>query len=172
VRRMLGLACVLAAVAAHTAVAAEEPPTPPAAPPPAAAPAAPAPAQQPAPTPTPPTDTPATSGPTTTVKAARLALVGRTRERLIYIDKPTVRKISSDKFELWAEMHADNGERIKFLMQLNCADRSYLVKSEVDYDADGQVVLNEIHPAPALQYVVPDSTSEFIHQAICRETAQ
>jgi hypothetical protein len=53
-------------------------------------------------------------------------------------------------------------------MQLNCGDRSYLVKSEVVYGADGEVVENKTHRAPALQYVVPDSASEFIHEAVCR----
>jgi len=161
---VLGLACMLAAISARIAVAADQPQAPPAAPP-ASAPA-PA-ASSPAPS---STVTPAPSATTSTVKAAaRLALVGRTREHLIYIDKPTLRKVSSDKFELWAEVHSDSGERVKFLMQLNCTDRSYLVKSEVVYDADGQVVENDTHPAPALQYVVPDSASEFIHEAICRE---
>src|SRR5262245_28562125 len=170
---MLGLACVLAAMAARVVAAEDAPQTPPAAPPLAApAASAPAPAPAPAPTPAPSTVTPTPSGPTTTIKAARLALVGRTREHLIYIDKPTLRKVSSDKFELWAEVHSDDGDRVKFLMQLNCADRSYLVKSEVVYDADGQVVENQTHPAPALQYVVPDSASEYIHGAICREAAQ
>jgi hypothetical protein len=106
---------------------------------------------------------------TSTVKAAaRLALVGRTREHQIYIDKPTLRKLTGDKFELWAEVHSDGGERVKFLMQLNCGDRSYLVKSEVGYDDAGEVIENKTHRAPALQYVVPDSTSEFIHEAVCR----
>ena len=167
-RRVLGLACVLAAISARIGVAADQPQAPPAAPP-ASAPAAAAPSSAAAPGPS-STVTPAPSATTSTVKAAaRLALVGRTREHLIYIDKPTLRKVSSDKFELWAEVHSDSGERVKFLMQLNCTDRSYLVKSEVVYDADGQVVENDTHPAPALQYVVPDSASEFIHEAICRE---
>ena len=171
-RHVLGLACVLAAMAAHVAAAAEPQQAPPATPPPGAPPVSPAtaPGSRAAPAPTPSTITPAPSGPTTTIKAARLALVGRTREHLIYIDKPTLRKVSSDKFELWAEVHSDNGERVKFLMQLNCADRSYLVKSEVVYAADDQVVENQTHPAPALQYIVPDSASEFIHEAICRES--
>lgn len=162
-RRTVGLAGSLALLAALVAapLGAEEPATPSAAAPPAApAAAAPAPAVT--------TSSPTTAGPTSTLAAARLALVGRSRERLIYIDKPTLRKITSDKFELWAEVHSDDGERIKFLMQLNCGDRSYLVKSEVVYAANGEVVENRTHRAPALQYIVPDSASEFIHQAICR----
>lgn len=114
--------------------------------------------------------TPAPAAPTSTLQAARLALVGRTREHLIYIDKPTLRKLTSDKFELWAEVHSDSGERVKFLMQLNCGERSYLVKSEVVYHSDGEVVENKTHRAPALQYVVPDSASEFIHEAVCRQS--
>jgi hypothetical protein len=113
------------------------------------------------------TPAPATAT-TSTVKAARLALVGRTRENLIYIDKPTLRQLTSDKFELWAEVHSDGGERVKFLMQLNCAERSYLVKSEVVYGSGGEVVENKTHRAPPLQYVVPDSASEFIHKDVCR----
>jgi hypothetical protein len=168
VRRVLGVACVLAGLASHAALAADEPAAPLAAPVPSPPPAA-APAATPPATVTP--ATPPNAVTSSTVKAAaRLALVGRTRERSIYIDKPTVRKISTDKFELWAEMHSVNGERIKFLMQLNCADRSYLIKSEVVYGSDGQLVENETYPSPALQYVVPDSTSEMIHEAICRET--
>jgi hypothetical protein len=124
-----------------------------------AAPAAPAPA--PTVTPTPPTTS-------STIKAARLALVGRTREHLIYIDKPTLRKLSADRFELWAEVHSDGGERRKFLMQLNCGERSYLIKSEVVYDANGELLENKTNRAPALQYVVPESASEFIHEAVCR----
>ena len=172
-RRVLGVACVLTVIAARSAPSADaENP----APPPAAAPApAPPPPPDPAPaaaTPPPPpaAATPPASAPTPapSARAPRLALVGRTREHLIYIDKPTLRKISADKFELWAEVHSDNGERVKFLMQLNCADRSYVVKSEVVYGSDGEVVENDTHPAPAIQYVVPDSASEFIHEAICR----
>src|SRR6187399_854075 len=103
---------MLAAISARIAVAADQPQAPPAAPP-ASAPA-PA-ASSPAPS---STVTPAPSATPSTVKAAaRLALVGRTREHLIYIDKPTLRKVSSDKFELWAEVHSDSGERVKFLMQ-------------------------------------------------------
>ena len=174
-RRVLGLACMLIAVVARSEPPtdagqpapppAAEPPAPPAAAAPATPPAnsAPAPAPAPARATSPPP--PATS---TDKNAARLALVGRTREHLIYIDKPTLRKITTDKFELWAEVHSDDGERVKFLMQLNCADRSYVVKSEVVYGSDGEVVENDTHPAPAIQYVVPDSASEFIHEAICR----
>ena len=159
---------MLAVLAAHAALAADQPATPPAAPAPAsptegATPAAPPATVTPA--------TPSNAVTSSTVKAAaRLALVGRTREHLIYIDKPTLRKVSPDKFELWAEVHSDNGERVKFLMQLNCSERSYLVKSEVVYGSDGEVVENDVHPSPALQYVVPDSASEFIHEAVCRET--
>jgi hypothetical protein len=172
---------VLTAVASSYArPASAEPPDAPPAAAPEIAPAAPAPpaaAPAPAPTPTPPapapTPSPATATPTqatttTTVKAARLALVGRTKEHLIYIDKPTLRKLTNDKFELWAEVHSDAGDRVKFLMQLNCGERSYLVKSEVVYDKDGEVVENKTHPAPVIQYVVPDSASEFIHEAVCR----
>jgi hypothetical protein len=154
---------------------AEPPDAPPAAP--ESAPAAPAAAPEPAPAPIPPVPPPAPApaaatppqgATTSTVKAARLALVGRTREHLIYIDKPTLRKLTNDKFELWAEVHSDSGERVKFLMQLNCGERSYLVKSEVVYQGDGEVLENKTHPAPVLQYVVPDSASEFIHEAVCR----
>src|SRR5690348_12729203 len=108
---------MLAVLAAHAALAADQPETPPATP-------APAPASPPAGTP--PAAPPATVTPATppnavtssTLKtAARLALVGRTREHQIYIDKPTLRKVSPDKFELWAEVHSDDGERVKFLMQ-------------------------------------------------------
>jgi hypothetical protein len=171
------LACLLSAVAVArpAVVPAENPPPAPAAAPvpgaaaaPAQAPAAPAPPPAKAPAPVPPAPTPAPGATTSTVKAARLALVGRTREHLIYIDKPTLRKLTTDRFELWAEVHSDSGERVKFLMQLNCAERSYLVKSEVVYAADGDVEQNSTHDRPALQYVVPDSASEFIHEAVCR----
>lgn len=128
-----------------------------------AAPAAPVPATA-APT---PTVTPTPAPTSSTVKAARLALVGRTRDHSIYIDKPTLRKLSADRFELWAEVHADDGERVKFLMQLNCSERSYLIKSEVVYDGNGEVLANKTNRAPALQYVVPESASEFIHEAVC-----
>jgi hypothetical protein len=171
VRRVLALGCVLITVVAHAAPPADpESASPPVAAPPATPPANPATAPAPAPAPV-PAPAPATPPPSPTAsgdKGARLALVGRTREHLIYIDKPTLRKITNDKFELWAEVHSDDGERVKFLMQLNCSDRSYVVKSEVVYGADGEVVENDTHPAPAIQYVVPDSASEFIHEAICR----
>jgi hypothetical protein len=164
VRRVFGLGCMLIAVVARPASPADtETPTPPPAVP--APPANPATAPAPAPAPATPPPSPQAS---TDKNAARLALVGRTREHLIYIDKPTLRKLTNDKFELWAEVHADDGERVKFLMQLNCSDRSYVVKSEVVYNSDGEVVENNSHPAPAIQYVVPDSASEFIHEAICR----
>ena len=138
---------MLAILAAHGALAADDPATPPAAPAPAA-PSAGAPPPAPPATVTP--ATPPNAVTSSTVKtAARLALVGRTREHQIYIDKPTLRKVSTDKFELWAEVHSDNGERVKFLMQLNCSERSYLVKSEVVYGSDGEVVENDTHPSPA-----------------------
>jgi hypothetical protein len=136
----------------------------------AAAPAA-APALAPSDTPPTPPAAPgaaaAASGSPSTAEAARLWFVGEARGK-VFIDKPTVRKLTSDKTELWAEMHFENGERTKFLMQINCGDRSYLVKSEVVYGSGGEVVESRTHRAPALQYVVPDSVSEVIHRAICR----
>jgi hypothetical protein len=165
VRRVFGLGCMLIAIVARSAPAddIEKPAPPPAAPAPATPPSDPAATAAPAPATPPPSPSASTDK-----SAARLALVGRTREHLIYIDKPTLRKLTNDKFELWAEVHADDGDRVKFLMQLNCSDRSYVVKSEVVYNSDGEVVDNNSHPAPAIQYVVPDSASEFIHEAICR----
>lgn len=155
-RRVLGLACVLTVSVARSAPATDT--ENPAAPPAAAAPATP-PATPAAPPPAPPT-APAN-------KPARLSLVARTRERLYYIDKPTLRRLATDKFELWAEVHSDDGERVKFLMQLNCADRSYIVKSKIAYGSDGEVVENDTHPSPAIQYVVPDSASEPIYEVVC-----
>ncbi|HWP66969.1 MAG TPA: hypothetical protein VNO26_13790 [Candidatus Limnocylindria bacterium] len=175
--RALGLACMLAALAARPWSAAAEPvPSPDAAAPaPTPAPGTAAPSATPG-TAAPPASTPApapSGGASSTgapaAKPARLALVGRTREHLIYIDKPTLRKVAGDRFELWAEVHSDGGDRVKFLMQLNCGERSYLVKSEVVYDAEGKVIENDTFRSPSLQYVVPDSASEFIHEAICRE---
>ena len=29
---------------------------------------------------------------------------------------------------------------------------------------------DDTHPSPAVQYIVPESASEFIHEAICRES--
>jgi hypothetical protein len=112
--------------------------------------------------------TPTTSDSTTTSRPARLSLVGRTREHWIYIDKPSLRKLTSDKYSLWAEIRSSEGDTIKLLMQMNCAERSYLVKSSVNYAEDGSVVDSRTPRSPSLQYVVPDSASEYIHKAICR----
>ena len=162
-RRVLRLACALTAIASSYArLAVAEPPAAPAAPvpPPAEAAAAPAPAPVP--------DTPAPSATTSTLQASRLALVGETRENRIYIDKPTLRKLTSDKFEVWAQVHTQGGVLVRqFLMQLNCADRSYLVKSEALYGPEGEVIENKTNRMPTLQYVVPDSASEFIYKWVC-----
>ena len=113
------------------------------------------------------TSTPARSS-TTTSQPARLALVGRTTQNWIYIDKPTLRRLTSDKYELWAQVKQAGGETVKLLLQINCADRSYLVKSSATYDQDGTVIDSNTPRTPALQYIVPDSAAEFIHGAICR----
>jgi hypothetical protein len=109
-----------------------------------------------------------TSDSTTTSRPARLSLVGRTREHWIYIDKPSLRKLTSDKYSLWAEIRSSQGDTIKLLMQMNCGERSYLVKSSVNYAEDGSVIDSRTPRSPSLQYVVPDSASEYIHKAICR----
>ena len=114
------------------------------------------------------TSTPTTSDSTTTSRPPRLSLVGRTREHWIYIDKPSLRKLTSDKYSLWAEIRSSRGDTIKLLMQMNCGERSYLVKSSVNYAEDGSVIDSRTPRSPSLQYVVPDSASEYIHKAICR----
>jgi len=114
------------------------------------------------------TSTSTTTDSTTTSRPARLSLVGRTREHWIYIDKPSLRKLTSDRYSLWAEIRSANAETIKLLMQMNCRERSYLVKSSVTYDNEGAVIDSRTPRSPSLQYVVPDSASEYIHKAICR----
>lgn len=116
----------------------------------------------------PETSTATSTKETNSTGPARLSLVGRTREHWIYIDKPTLRKITSDKYQLWAEVRASEGDTIKLLMQMNCRERSYLVKSNVTYNEAGDVLATKTPRSPTLQYVVPDSASEYIHKAICR----
>ena len=129
-----------------------------AAPPPADPPSAPA----ASPTTTMPVAAPAPTEP------ARLALVGRTAESTIYIDKPTLRRLTNDKYLLWAQVKQSSGETVKLLLQINCGDRAYLVKSSANYDADGSVVDSNTPRSPTLQYIVPDSAAEYIHAAICK----
>lgn len=112
--------------------------------------------------------TPSTGG-TSTTQPARLALVGRTAENWIYIDKPTLRRLTSDKYELWAQVKQSRGDTVKMLLQVNCADRSYLVKSSATYTEDGSVVDSYTPRSPSLQYIVPDSAAEYIHGAICKQ---
>jgi len=114
----------------------------------------------------PSTTTPATDS-TGTTQPARLALVGRTAESTIYIDKPTLSRLTSDKYKLWAQVKQSNGESVKLLIQINCSDRSYLVLSSASYDADGGVIDSYTPRSPNLQYIVPDSAAEYIHTAIC-----
>lgn len=111
--------------------------------------------------------TPSTGG-TSTTQPARLALVGRTAENWIYIDKPTLRRLTSDKYELWAQVKQSRGDTVKMLLQVNCADRSYLVKSSATYTDDGAVIDSHTPRSPSLQYIVPDSAAEYIHGAICK----
>ena len=115
-----------------------------------------------------PTSTPPTGG-TSTTQPARLALVGRTAENWIYIDKPTLRRLTNDKYELWAQVKQSRGDTVKMLLQVNCSDRSYLVKSSATYTDDGGVVDSYTPRSPSLQYIVPDSAAEYIHGAICKE---
>jgi hypothetical protein len=103
-----------------------------------------------------------------TTQPARLALVGRTAENWIYIDKPTLRRLTNDKYELWAQVKQSRGDTVKMLLQVNCADRSYLVKASATYADDGSVVDNYTPRSPSLQYIVPDSAAEYIHAAICK----
>ena len=114
------------------------------------------------------TTTPTKAEATSTTQPARLALVGRTAENWIYIDKPTLRRLTSDKFELWAQVKQSSGETVKLLLQVNCRDRSYLVKSSATYDTDGGVIDSYTPRSPSLQYIVPDSAAEYIHGAICK----
>jgi hypothetical protein len=114
------------------------------------------------------TSTPSTDG-TSTTQPARLALVGRTAENWIYIDKPTLRRLTSDKYELWAQVRQSRGDTVKMLLQVNCGDRSYLVKSSATYTEDGTVVDSYTPRSPNLQYIVPDSAAEYIHGAICKK---
>jgi hypothetical protein len=148
VRRWTGLA-VVCGISAALAAGAEAPSA--AAGPPAA-----------------PTATTATTDATSTTQPARLALVGRTAENWIYIDKPTLRRLTSDKYELWAQVRQSHGDTVKMLLQVNCADRSYLVKSSATYSEDGSVVDSYTPRSPNLQYIVPDSAAEYIHAAICK----
>jgi len=110
----------------------------------------------------------ASTGGTSTTQPARLALVGRTAENWIYIDKPTLRRLTNDKYELWAQVKQSRGDSVKMLLQVNCKDRSYLVKSSATYDDDGTVVDSYTPRSPNLQYIVPDSAAEYIHGAICK----
>lgn len=114
------------------------------------------------------TTTPAAEA-TSTTEPPRLALVGRTAENWIYIDKPTLRRLTSDKYELWAQVKQSSGDVVKMLLQMNCSDRSYLVKSSATYDSEGGVIDNYTPRSPSLQYIVPDSAAEYIHGAICKQ---
>ena len=114
-----------------------------------------------------PASTTTTTEPGTPSEPARLALVGRTAENWIYIDKPTLRRLTSDKYELWAQVKQARGDTVKLLLQVNCTDRSYLVKSSATYDQHGAALDSNTPRSPTLQYIVPDSAAEYIHAAIC-----
>jgi hypothetical protein len=111
---------------------------------------------------------PQTTEPTTPSEPPRLALVGRTAENWIYIDKPSLRKLTNDKYELWAQVKESRGDTVKLLLQLNCSGRSYLVKSSATYTDEGAVLDSYTPRSPSLQYIVPDSAAEYIHGAICK----